>query len=65
MSREQVRCDEDIGVDHQERISSWDIDLSGGSFPLLKIQSSPRFKKLCAGLHATPSSLPVAGRILS
>nr|GEW52769.1 auxin response factor 4-like [Tanacetum cinerariifolium] len=57
-----VRWDEDIGNDHQERISPWEIDLSGGSFPLLNIQSSPRFKKLRAGLHATPSALPAAAR---
>ncbi|XP_076931560.1 auxin response factor 4-like isoform X2 [Bidens hawaiensis] len=49
-----VRWDEDIGHDHQEQISPWEIDLSTGSFPLLNIQSSPRLKKLCAGLHATP-----------
>ncbi|CAH1437959.1 unnamed protein product [Lactuca virosa] len=53
-----VRWDEDIGNDHQERISPWEIDLSGGGFPLLNIQSSPRHKKLRAGLHATPSGHP-------
>nr|GEW05071.1 ribonuclease H-like domain-containing protein [Tanacetum cinerariifolium] len=37
-----------------ERISPWDIDLSDGSFPLLNIQSSPRFKKLHARMHAAP-----------
>ncbi|GKA51507.1 auxin response factor 4-like protein [Tanacetum coccineum] len=60
-----VRWDEDIGNDHQERISPWDIDLSGGSFPLLNIQSSPRFKKLRARMHATPFYLPAAGRNFS
>ncbi|KAI3799400.1 hypothetical protein L1987_34698 [Smallanthus sonchifolius] len=55
-----VRWDEDIGNDHQERISPWEIDLSVGTFPLLNIQSSPRLKKLRAGLHATPSVHPVA-----
>ncbi|XP_024972323.1 auxin response factor 4-like [Cynara cardunculus var. scolymus] len=57
-----VRWDEDIGNDHQERISPWEIDLSGGAFPLLSIQSSPRLKKLRAGLHATPSGHPATAR---
>ncbi|KAL7612252.1 hypothetical protein Lser_V15G08048 [Lactuca serriola] len=57
-----VRWDEDIGNDHQERISPWEIDLSGGGFPLLNIQSSPRHKKLRAGLHATPSGHPATAR---
>ncbi|KAJ0729240.1 putative transcription factor ARF family [Helianthus annuus] len=57
-----VRWDEDIGNDHQEHISPWEIDLSNGSFPLLNIQSSPRLKKLRAGLHATPSGHPAAPR---
>ncbi|KAI7740811.1 hypothetical protein M8C21_018430, partial [Ambrosia artemisiifolia] len=50
-----VRWDEDIGNDHQERISPWEIDVSTGTFPLSNIQSSPRLKKLRAELHATPS----------
>ncbi|KAK1409904.1 hypothetical protein QVD17_36433 [Tagetes erecta] len=54
----KVRWDEDYGNDHQERISPWEIDLCGGTFPLLNIQSSPRLKKLRAGLHATPSVHP-------
>nr|XP_043631392.1 auxin response factor 4-like [Erigeron canadensis] len=58
----KVRWDEDIGNDHQERISPWEIDLSSGSFPLLNIQTSPRFKKLRVGLHATPSGHPAAVR---
>ncbi|XP_071709588.1 auxin response factor 4-like [Rutidosis leptorrhynchoides] len=53
-----VRWDEDIGNDHQERISPWEIDLSGGAIPLLNIHSSPQFKKLRAGLHASPSGHP-------
>ncbi|XP_071734850.1 auxin response factor 4-like [Rutidosis leptorrhynchoides] len=58
-----VRWDEDIGNNHQERISPWEIDLSGGPIPLLNIQSSPQFKKLRAGLHASPSaSHPAAAR---
>ncbi|KAK9078537.1 hypothetical protein SSX86_002594 [Deinandra increscens subsp. villosa] len=57
-----VRWDEDIGNDHQEQVSPWEIDLSSGAFPLLSIQSSPRFKKLRAGLHATPSGHPAAAR---
>ncbi|KAI3520490.1 hypothetical protein L1887_09939 [Cichorium endivia] len=57
-----VRWDEDIGNDHQERISPWEIDLSGGAFPLLSIQSSPRLKKLRAGLHAAPSVHPATAR---
>ncbi|KAL8210445.1 hypothetical protein R6Q57_004882 [Mikania cordata] len=57
-----VRWDEDIGNDHQEQVSPWEIDLSSGSFPLLNIQSSPRFKKLRAGLHSTPSGHIAAAR---
>ncbi|KAI7743390.1 hypothetical protein M8C21_003573, partial [Ambrosia artemisiifolia] len=57
-----VRWDEDIGNDHQEQISPWEIDLSSGAFPLLNIQSSPRLKKLRAGLHAAPSGHPAAAR---
>nr|XP_043639031.1 auxin response factor 4-like [Erigeron canadensis] len=55
-----VRWDEDVGNHNQERISPWDIDLSGASMPLLSIQSSLRFKKLRSNLHSTPSEHPVA-----
>ncbi|XP_076918429.1 auxin response factor 4-like isoform X1 [Bidens hawaiensis] len=48
-----VRWDEDIGNDHQERISPWEIDLSGVAFPLLNIQSSPRLKK--PRIHPAPA----------
>ncbi|GKC40277.1 auxin response factor 4-like protein, partial [Tanacetum coccineum] len=54
-----VRWDEAIGNDHRERISPWDIDLPGGSFPMLNIQSSPRSKKMHARMHAAPSYLPM------
>ncbi|CAA0823180.1 Auxin response factor 4 [Striga hermonthica] len=40
-----VRWDEDIMSNHQERVSPWDIDLSGNYAPIT-IQSSPRSKKL-------------------
>ncbi|GER34830.1 auxin response factor [Striga asiatica] len=40
-----VRWDEDIMSNHQERVSPWDIDLSGNYTPIT-IQSSPRSKKL-------------------
>ncbi|KAJ0083531.1 hypothetical protein Patl1_30735 [Pistacia atlantica] len=55
-----VRWDEDIGSDHQERVSPWEIDCSV-SLPPLSLQSSPRMKKLRAGLQATPHDYPVTG----
>ncbi|XP_076894150.1 auxin response factor 4-like [Bidens hawaiensis] len=55
-----VRWDEDVGNNNQERISPWEIDLSGASMPLLSIQSSLRFKKLKENLHSNPSEHPVA-----
>ncbi|KAK2643311.1 hypothetical protein Ddye_025074 [Dipteronia dyeriana] len=55
-----VRWDEDIGSDHQERVSPWEIDRSV-SLPPLNIQSSPRMKKLRTSLQATPPDYPVAG----
>ncbi|KAK4851999.1 hypothetical protein QYF36_020177 [Acer negundo] len=55
-----VRWDEDIGSDHQERVSPWEIDRSV-SLPPLNIQSSPRLKKLRTSVQATPPDYPVAG----
>ena len=57
---QQVRWDEDIGNNHQERISPWEIDPSV-SLPPLSIQSSPRLKKMRTSLQATPPSNPVTG----
>ncbi|KAM1309755.1 hypothetical protein ACFX13_006568 [Malus domestica] len=48
-----VRWDEDIGNDHQERVSLWEVDPSV-SLPPLSIQSSPRLKKLRTSLQGTP-----------
>ncbi|KAF3455033.1 hypothetical protein FNV43_RR05481 [Rhamnella rubrinervis] len=53
-----VRWDEDIGNDHQQRVSPWEIDPSV-SLPPLSIQSSPRLKKLRMSLQATPPNNPV------
>lgn len=56
-----VRWDEDIVIDHHERVSSWEIDPSV-SLPPLNVQSSPRLKKLRTSLQATlPDSNPNAG----
>ncbi|KAI3822859.1 hypothetical protein L1987_10458 [Smallanthus sonchifolius] len=56
----KVRWDEDVGNNNQERISPWEVDLSGASMPLLSIHSSLRFKKLRTDLHSIPSEHPVA-----
>ncbi|BBH04940.1 auxin response factor 4 [Prunus dulcis] len=57
-----VRWDEDIGNDHQERVSLWEIDPSV-SLPPLSIQSSPRLmKKLRTSLQTTlPNNSITAG----
>ncbi|BAT91944.1 hypothetical protein LR48_Vigan05g181700 [Vigna angularis] len=52
-----VRWDEDIEINHQDRVSPWEIDPSA-SLPPLSIQSSRRLKKLRPGLQgASPSHL--------
>ncbi|KAL4591493.1 hypothetical protein LXL04_004461 [Taraxacum kok-saghyz] len=56
-----VRWDEDVGNSNQERISPWEIDLSGASVPLLSIHPSLRFKKMRPNLQSTPSEHPVTG----
>lgn len=57
-----VRWDEDIGNNHQERVSPWEIDPSV-SLPPLSFQSSPRLKKMRTSLQGTPPSNPItAGR---
>ncbi|XP_050371708.1 auxin response factor 4 isoform X2 [Argentina anserina] len=48
-----VKWDEDIGNDHHERVSLWEIDPSV-SLPPLSIQSSPRLKKLRTSVQAFP-----------
>lgn len=54
---QQVRWDENIDANHQDRVSPWDIDPSG-HLPPMNIQSSPRLKKLRTGLQvASPSQL--------
>ncbi|XWS52694.1 hypothetical protein CRYUN_Cryun11dG0092800 [Craigia yunnanensis] len=58
-----VRWDEDIGSDHQERVSPWEIDPSV-SLPPLSIQSSPRLKKLRTGLQAAAPDTPITGVIV-
>ncbi|KAK8469696.1 hypothetical protein PHAVU_005G136900 [Phaseolus vulgaris] len=56
-----VRWDEDIEINHQDRVSPWEIDPSA-SLPPLSIQSSRRLKKLRPGLQgASPSHLITAG----
>ncbi|KEH39314.1 auxin response factor-like protein [Medicago truncatula] len=56
-----VRWDEDIGANHQDRVSPWEIDPST-SLPPLNIQSSRRLKKLRTGLHVeSPSHFITAG----
>ena len=59
----QVRWDEDIGNDHQERVSLWEIDPSV-SLPPLSIQSSPRLKKLRTSLQAFQPNPSVPGKLL-
>ncbi|KAI3791418.1 hypothetical protein L2E82_05187 [Cichorium intybus] len=54
-----VRWDEDVGNTNQERISPWEIDLSGASVPLLSVNPSLRFKKMRANLHSTQPEHPV------
>ncbi|XP_065866287.1 auxin response factor 4 isoform X2 [Euphorbia lathyris] len=56
-----VRWDEDIGSDHQERVSPWEIDPSV-SLPPLSIQPSPRLKKLRTSLQPTPPDNPIPDR---
>ncbi|WCJ41081.1 auxin response factor 4 [Euphorbia peplus] len=60
-----VRWDEDIGSDHQERVSPWEIDPSV-SLPPLSIQPSPRQKKPRSNLQPTPPDNPIPdkGRFL-
>ncbi|KAB1226310.1 Auxin response factor 4 [Morella rubra] len=53
-----VRWDEDIGSDHQDQVSPWEVDPSV-SLPPLSIQSSPRLKKLRTSLQAPPPDNPV------
>ena len=48
---QQVRWDEDIEINHQDRVSPWEVDPSA-SLPPLSIQSSRRLKKLRPGLLA-------------
>ncbi|KAL2332056.1 hypothetical protein Fmac_019637 [Flemingia macrophylla] len=56
-----VRWDEGIEINHQDRVSPWEIDPSA-SLPPLSIQSSRRLKKLRPGLQAaSPSHLITAG----
>ncbi|KAK6936020.1 Auxin response factor domain [Dillenia turbinata] len=55
-----VRWDEDIGSDHQERVSPWEIDPSV-SLPPLSIQSSPRMKKLRTTVQVNPPDHPING----
>ncbi|XP_027340130.1 auxin response factor 4-like isoform X2 [Abrus precatorius] len=56
-----VRWDEDIEINHQDRVSPWEIDPSV-SLPPMSIQSSRRLKKLRPGLQAaSPSHLITAG----
>ncbi|QCE09317.1 auxin response factor [Vigna unguiculata] len=56
-----VRWDEDIEINHQDRVSPWEIDPSA-SLPPLSIQSSRRLKKLRPGLQgASPSHLITGG----
>ncbi|XP_076910462.1 auxin response factor 4-like [Bidens hawaiensis] len=55
-----VRWDEDIGNNNHERISPWEVDLSGPSMPILNIHSSLRYKKLRENINSTPSEHHVA-----
>lgn len=57
---QQVRWDENIVSDRQERVSPWEIDVSV-SLPPLSMQSSPRLKKLRTSLQETPPENPVSG----
>ena len=57
---QQVRWDEDIDTDHQDRVSPWEIDPSA-SLPPLSIQSSPRLKKLRTDGHAASHSHLITG----
>lgn len=49
----QVRWDEDLMCNNEERISPWEIEHSVSLPPPLSIQSSPRIKKLRTTLHET------------
>ncbi|KAI7730841.1 hypothetical protein M8C21_002062 [Ambrosia artemisiifolia] len=53
-----VRWEEDVGNNNQERISPWEVDLSGSSMPLLSIHSSLGYKKPRTDLHSTPFEHP-------
>ncbi|KAL6575836.1 ADP-ribosylation factor 4 [Orobanche hederae] len=55
-----VRWDEDIMSNHQERVSSWDIDISGNYAPPT-LQPSPRMKRLRSNLSVTTHGHPIAG----
>ncbi|KAJ1409182.1 PB1 domain [Sesbania bispinosa] len=55
-----VRWDEDIEINHQDRVSPWEIDPSA-SLPPLSIQSSRRLKKLRTGLQAESPSHLITG----
>ncbi|XP_028194474.1 auxin response factor 4-like isoform X4 [Glycine soja] len=56
-----VRWDEDIEINHQDRVSPWEVDPSA-SLPPLSIQSSRRLKKLRPGLlAAAPNHLTTVG----
>ncbi|KAL5581215.1 hypothetical protein UlMin_013657 [Ulmus minor] len=57
-----VRWDEDIGNNHQERVSPWDIDPSA-SLPPLSIQSSPRLKRMRTSLQENPPNFAVNGGV--
>ena len=57
---QQVRWDEDIDTDHQDRVSPWEID-PFASLPPLSFQSSPRLKKLRTGLQAASPSHLITG----
>ncbi|KAK4440762.1 Auxin response factor 4 [Sesamum alatum] len=55
-----VRWDDDIVSNHQERVSPWDIDLSGNYAPV-SIQTSPRMKRLKSNQDPSPHGSPISG----
>lgn len=59
----QVRWDEDLMCNNEERISPWEIEHSVSLPPPLSIQSSSRLKKLRTTLHETDPENHISGTI--
>ncbi|KAL0417743.1 UNVERIFIED_CONTAM: Auxin response factor 4 [Sesamum radiatum] len=55
-----VRWDDDILINHQERVSPWDIDSSSNYAPV-SIQTSPGVKRLKSNQELSPHGNPISG----